>query len=49
MAEHSRETLDFQQFADEYCDKHDVPVWKARRMSISLSHSDNVETKILEG
>jgi hypothetical protein len=43
---HSRETLDFEEFAAKHSDS--VPRWQARRLAISMSHSDTFETKILE-
>jgi hypothetical protein len=44
--EHSRETLDFDEFVAGYSGA--VPQWKARRLAISMSHSDTITTKILE-
>jgi hypothetical protein len=42
-AEHSRETLDFDEFASDYS----LPRWRVRRISIKMSHYDGLESKVL--
>jgi hypothetical protein len=43
VAEHSRETVDFDEFVTDY----DIPRWRVRRIAISISHDDELESKIL--
>jgi hypothetical protein len=38
-------TLDINDWLDSYAD--DVPRWKGRRLAISMSHDENISTKIL--
>lgn len=40
---HSRETLDFDEFATNY----DIPRYRVRRIAIKMSHDDDLESKIL--
>ena len=42
---HGKETIDFDEFAADFS----IPRWKARRLTVSMSHNENVETKIILG
>lgn len=45
---HSTELIQFDDYAEKF-KKKGVPRWKARRVAVSMSHSDTVETKIIHG